>query len=214
MLTATKKMAAAICTVSAAATAAHVSLSTISIGFGLFGRRSSGEPEQQPPLVDQSLKNTSNAAADEKDSAVTTFVLSRVSALYSGNTVAHRDLAPRCVFSDPAVLSIGDMEIVEVFRALKYLSPISLDSPRMLSVVHDRQINQTRVHIQLHQQYNNSVELTSLLLVDVDTSNMEHLVITRFEERWNQVPVLEFLPFRFVRRWNGIVSYRLTPVVC
>lgn len=209
MLTATKKIAAAVCTVSAAATAAHVSLSTISIGLGLFGEP---KPEQQQPPVDQSLKN--NAAAVAKDSAVTTFVLSRVSALYSGNTVAHRDLAPRCVFSDPAVLSIGDMEIVEVFRALKYLSPISLDSPRMLSAVHDRQINQTRVYIQLHQQYNHSVELSSLLLVDVDTSNMEHLVITRFEERWNQVPVLEFLPFTIVRRWNGVVSYRLTPVVC
>jgi hypothetical protein len=203
MLIAAKKVVAAACTTAAVATAAHVTLSAVSLSVGLLGRRRAEQP------VDQSLKNA-------VESNVASFVLSRVSALYSGDAVhvlARWDLSPRCVFSDPVVLSVGAMECAEIFRALKCLSPVSLDTPRLLSVVHEGQ-SSTRVLVQLRQQYNHSVEISSVLLVDVDTSDVDHLVITRFEERWNNVPVLENNPFTTVRRLNGVLSYRLTPVVC
>ena len=65
----------------------------------------------------------------------------------------------------------------------------------------------------LHQRYFRSqwwrgLEVRSSLLVQTGADGRIHAI----EERWNGAPLLDFSPFRFSRRANGIISAVLTPL--
>ena len=154
--------------------------------------------------------------------------------MYSGKGILQPEmLSPDCRFVDPIAICTGREEVVEVFRALQFLSPqpvvrdtsVAFDrhnfrqTPRLLNVVWKKENNKyaTTINFELEQSYFNRLQMTSLLIVDVtvddDFQELSELSITSFEEQWNYRSLFNFRPFSTVRWINGKISYCLTPLL-
>ena len=157
-----------------------------------------------------------------------------VNDMYSGKGILQSEiLSPECMFADPIAICTGREEVVEVFRALQFLSPqpvvhdtsVEFDrhnfrqTPRLLNVVWKKENNKyaTTISFELEQSYFNRLQMTSLLIVDVSVDGgcqeLSNLSITSFEEKWNYRPLFNFAPFTTVRWINGKISYYLTPLL-
>lgn len=133
--------------------------------------------------------------------------------MYSGKGITQPGrLSQDCVFADPVAICVGREEVVETFRALKCLSPDSIASPKLVHV-EPLADNVTRFTTKLHQRYMKTLTVHSLLIVDMKEEEGKDPTIVRFEERWNNRPLLNQIPFTFVRRINGVLSFRVTALL-
>lgn len=132
----------------------------------------------------------------------TSAVLGAVLTLYSKGRM-HKDSFSRDVtFEDPAAKCKGFGEVKEAFRALKALSPQTLDWE--LGAVTDE-----KVEIRLWQRYGILSKNFNLFETVVVRHNKGK--ITSMEDRWKGKPLLQFEPFTWCRRINGVISAWLTP---
>ena len=69
-----------------------------------------------------------------------------------------------------------------------------------------------QVLMELQSEYFSSLNVTSLLIVNIDRTG-NHPVVTKFEEQWNYIVVLNSFPFNLSRRFYGILSCFFTPLV-
>ena len=104
-------------------------------------------------------------------------------------------------FEDPAVKCKGFGEVKEAFRALKVISPQTLDWE--LGDVTDN-----KVEIRLWQRY--GILSRNLDLFETVVVRHSKGKITSMEDRWKGKPLLQFEPFTWCRRINGVISAFLT----
>ena len=139
-----------------------------------------------------------------------------VSSMYGGRGLDPSVCAHDVTFTDPAACCAGTSEVVEAFRALAAACrPEHVEPP--LSIRAERHAGLDCTEFFLHQRYFRNtmllprgLEVRSVLVVhtDVDTGR-----VRAFEERWNGAPLLQWVPFRWVRRINGMLSSLVTPYI-
>mgnify|MGYP006116071411 FL=1 len=191
-------------------------------------------------LQGNTIKGSTTAANNHSDAEakrsqlLVAQVRTIVNDMYSGKGILQPEmLSPKCMFVDPIAICTGREEVVEVFRALQFLSPqpvmrgtsVEFDqhnfrqTPRLLNVVWQKENNKyaTTISFELEQSYFNRLQMTSLLIVDVEVDDefpeLSELSITSFEEKWNYRSLFNFIPFTTVRWINGKMSYYLTPLL-
>lgn len=180
---------------------AHVSLTVASLGLGFYDSHSSPEPEDIHESFD----------AKHYD-----LVTEMVTQMYAGRGAYHKhcQLADFVTFEDPAAVCKSPDEVREAFRVLKKLEPRSLSSPKCINV--EPRGSSIALTYALHQRYGLlSADLRSNLVVDVELMQIRGLpesefLITKFEERWNGVPLQDNILLWATRRINGILSWHLT----
>ena len=144
------------------------------------------------------------------------YVTDFVASMYGGKGTHQTNvlLDEAVTFEDPAASCSGPKEVEEAFRALKYIQPNSLSSPRCVDVKPKGAL--IELTYALNQRYLDSIELESLLVVVVKLKQMSTkpeeniFLIQKVEEQWNGVEPLRAYLFHIVRRINGIISYALT----
>jgi hypothetical protein len=135
-------------------------------------------------------------------------------------------LAPTVTFEDPAAVCVSDEEVLEAFRALRALDPVSLSPPICINV--EPRGDSIDLTFQLNQQYTlplqflssrpRQISLRSLLTVTVQLQQMQDVglpesefLVTEMKELWYGNPLMwPYYLFYIPRRLNGIVSYQLT----
>jgi len=134
-------------------------------------------------------------------STETSAVLGAVLTMYSQGCVHKDSFSPDVTFEDPAGKCKGFGEVKEAFRALKAISPQTLDWE--LGDVTDK-----KVEIRLWQRYgiaSRDVDLFEIVVVRHNKGT-----ITSIEDRWKGKPLLQYPPFTWCRRLNGVVGDFLT----
>jgi len=145
------------------------------------------------------------------DSASTAAATRLVSSLYRGDGLVDPELVTSDVtFTDPAACCAGKSEVAEAFRALTFCKPESITEPSIVSPLSQ----DGRLSFNLHQRYfagpifKQGLEVRSTLVVRVAPDGR----VRELEERWNGEPLLWWAPFRWTRRFNGMLSGLLTPL--
>ena len=178
-----------------------LSLASLAHGSGVFKRSS---------------KSSSDDNEEEAfDAFHYQFVTDFVSDMYAGKgmTRPHVLLHEKVTFEDPAAICSTPEEVQEAFRALKYVNPESLSTPKCIDVTpKGESIDLT---YRLDQRYAGMLEVQSLLVVNVQLAQIygtpeSEFVVRKFEERWNGVQPLGTYLFWIVRRMNGLISWNLT----
>lgn len=201
-----------------AAVGTHFALSLASLAY------SSGRFGGQSPLLQENFSRGRRSLPKEVfDASHYRFMTEFVSGIYSGKGAKHHPhvkLADSASFSDPAAICQGAPETCEAFRALVFLKPHALETPRCVDVTpRGESITLTFALNQRYQVTNAAtIVLPSLLLVDVQLQQRQDVpesdfVVLRMEEQWNGVLPLSSYLFYFVRRINGIISYQLTKLL-
>ncbi|CAB9524122.1 expressed unknown protein [Seminavis robusta] len=115
-------------------------------------------------------------------------------------------LADGVTWQDPKCTFRGLQEVRQAF-----CFPVELaDAPLCVNV--DASEGGDNIVLTYTLSYNNN-QCQSLLSVWVkkvpkkDSLQMAEIVITKMEEQWNGMPLLRSLPFRTVRRINGLAAY-------
>ena len=173
----------------------HTAITTISIGYGTYA----GKIHDDDPNLQE------NQLLAKNFEPLTKFVTN----MYTGERiegVAGARLGKDCTFEDSAVIISGSNEIIEAFRALRYVQPEALSSPRVIDVDPNMEIIQVKYF--LYQKYMGRLVVKSLLVIDVELAGDE-LVINKIEEQWNGVKPLGLFHYPS-RRLNGILSFNLT----
>ena len=176
--------------------AGHICFSGFSVVASAVARR----PERPSP--------DGQAAASELTKVV--------SSMYGGRGLDPSACAHDVTFTGPAACCAGTSEVVEAFRALAATCrPEHVDPP--LSVRSARHAGLDCTEFFLHQRYFRDTFLLprglvvrSVLVVHTDADTGR---VRAFEERWNGVGLLQWVPFRWVRRINGMLSSLVTPYV-
>ena len=132
-----------------------------------------------------------------KQTKETSAVLGAVLTMYSQGCVHKGSFSPDVVFEDPAAKCKGFDEVKEAFRALKAISPQTLNWE--LGDVTDK-----KVEIRLWQRYGIASKDVDLFETVVVRHNKG--TITSMEDRWKGKPLLHFPPFTWCRRLNGVIS--------
>ena len=137
-------------------------------------------------------------------------------------SVAGVKFSPTVCFQDPAAICVNEPEVLEAFRALRLLNPISLSSPICVNVKPNG--DSIRLTYRLNQQYtlplyHRTLNVKSLLSVNVKLQQMQdcpesEFVITSMKEFWYGTPLIQPYPLFYIpRRLNGIISYYITSLL-
>ena len=136
----------------------------------------------------------------------------------TSNGIVGVQLGNTAIFEDPVGVCRGPEEINEAFRALRYLEPVSITSPKCIRV--EPQGETIRLTFFLHQQYSlpivGSIPLRSILQVTVQLQQMKEIpesefMIIKMKELWLGKPFAWPYPLYYPsRRLNGLLSYWLT----
>ena len=135
------------------------------------------------------------ASKEAGQTAETSAVVGAVLTMYSQGSVHKDSFSPDVTFEDPCTKCKGFGEVKKVFRGLQAISPQTLDWEL-------GDITDNKVEIRLWQRY-------GILRWD----RYEFMVvrhnkgkITSMEDRWNGKPLLQYPPFTWCRRLNGVIS--------
>ena len=164
-------------------------------------------------LYQGKIMTSSKSKTDtQKDTSVSAAMTKRiVQSMYNGHGINPNDLSPGCMFVDPIAICVGRDETIECFRALKFMSPKTSKETTLAVKNIDGDLKQ-QVLMELQSEYFSSLNVTSLLIVNIDRTG-NHPVVTKFEEQWNYIVVLNSFPFNLSRRFYGILSCFFTPLV-
>lgn len=186
-----------------AAVGMHAFLTLASIGYPLLSESSSA-----------AKKKKSEEAFDAKHyQLMTDFVAD----MYGGRGISHNArgvyLDESVTFEDSAAICSSRNEVQEAFRALQYIQPRSLSPPKCIDVIPKG--DSIELMYALNQQYAGRFNLFSLLVVNVQLGQIygtpeSEFVVTKFEERWNDIEPFGSYLFRAVRRINGVISWNVT----
>ena len=173
----------------------HAVLAAASMGAGTFS----------PPRIPAPA--TAEAANPRCVSCSAPAQLAKVAGkMYRGGGLDAAYLTPGVVFEDPGGCCVGTDEVQEAFRALHALSPEQLEEPRLVVDVDNEG---AAAVFALKQRYVGFLKVDSTLHIHTAADGR----ISRFEERWNGVPLWKSAPFRWSRRLNGLLSSTLTPLL-
>ena len=172
-------------------TGLHVFISLGSISYALSGNI---ETIYTDKIVQQNLLANPDS----------TVVLKLIKDLYSGKGADKDMCCSNIVFRDPVAICEGIEEVCEAFRALKVMSPTLIEDPKLM-YINDSNNNQ---FIEVKTKYTiiKSFSVHSICVVETDKEGK----VLSIEERWNSIPLLNFPPFTWAKRINGIVSYAIT----
>jgi len=186
----------------------HIGVTLASLGYatGQFGGANAA----------MFLRDDGKGRREEtRDARFFQYVTEWVTDMYAGRGIQHDHvrLDDTVSFADPAAICKGPSEVIEVFRALRFLKPHSLLTPYCANV-EPKGASIILTYI-LHQRYMGWINLPSLLIVDVqlkqrpDMPQSDFLVL-KLEEQWNGVPLLKTYLNKIVRRANGFASFQLS----
>lgn len=173
-------------------------------GFGIVAAAVARRPERP--------ERPKRPSTDGHTAALTKVVTS----MYGGTGLDASACAHDVTFTDPAACCAGTSEVVEAFRALAAACrPEHIEPPLRLRTERHAGLDCTEFF--LHQRYfrdtmllPRGLEVRSVLVVHTDADTGR---VRAFEERWNGAPLLQWVPFRWARRINGMLSSFVTPYV-
>jgi len=185
----------------------HVFLTSVSLAHDAFG----GGNLSSRGKEDDYEQNT--GYTKQPDPSTTRSVTEFVSQLYSGNGVVPQkriNLANAAVFEASPVVSKGDEEIVEIYRAFYLFFPDFLSPPRCIHSKLDASTGRVEWTYLLHLRYFGCLEDMSLLVVHARYLEDNVVEIKKLEERWNGNKSLDSLVIWLPRRINGKLSWYFT----
>lgn len=214
----------------------HVLLTSISLAHDAFGidvglsSNGDGSSDRSRQGIDVD-KTTKKNYMDHKDPVMTKSMTDFVTDLYSGNGVVPRQgllLAKDVVFEASPVISMGEEEVVEIYRAFYLFLPYFLSPPKCIESEQDTTTGSVLWTFLLHQRYFGFLQDKSLLVVharyamgsplEEENGGDHNLVangirvveILKLEERWNGIKSLDTLLISLSRRINGTLSWYFT----
>eukprot|EP00929_Paragymnodinium_shiwhaense_P009230 TRINITY_DN113319_c0_g1_i1.p1 TRINITY_DN113319_c0_g1~~TRINITY_DN113319_c0_g1_i1.p1 ORF type:complete len:222 (+),score=38.09 TRINITY_DN113319_c0_g1_i1:53-667(+) len=147
--------------------------------------------------------------ADLEEDAAKLRLMRTFQNMYTGKGLGARECTEDITYTDPVARCVGRKEVVEVFRSLRALRPESMSPPLIVIEAEDGSC----ATVYLWQRYAHGsllkpsgFELKSTVRVELAADGR----IRYLEERWNDAALLQWSPFRWVRRLNGLASYTLT----